>query len=52
MNLGVQSIWLTVDAPVGGKREADMREKIERDPPKQGAKKEVGSESTSAAQFS
>jgi hypothetical protein len=31
-NLGMSSIWLTVDAPVGGNRERDTKEKIARDP--------------------
>lgn len=31
-NLGMSSIWLTVDAPVGGNRERDTKEKISRDP--------------------
>lgn len=34
-NLGMSSIWLTVDAPVGGNRERDTKEKIARDPVRQ-----------------
>ncbi|KAJ9102630.1 hypothetical protein QFC19_004739 [Naganishia cerealis] len=51
-NLGMSSIWLTVDAPVGGNRERDTKEKIARDPPKLGEKADGNSGSTSAAQFS
>jgi L-lactate dehydrogenase (cytochrome) len=35
-NLGMGSIWLTVDAPVGGNRERDTKEKIARDPVRPG----------------
>ncbi|KAL7408904.1 FMN-dependent dehydrogenase-domain-containing protein [Mrakia frigida] len=33
MAAGMNAIWLTVDAPMGGKREQDIRLKLEMDPP-------------------
>lgn len=52
VELGVQSIWLTVDAPVGGKRERDLKEKIARDPPARDFKPDPNTKSESAVQFS
>lgn len=51
VGLGMHSIWVTVDAPVGGNRERDEKEKIARDPPAKDSGLTRAEGSTSAAQF-
>lgn len=38
----MDSIWVTVDAPVGGRREADLRVSLEENPPVKGVKQVKG----------
>lgn len=47
----MDSIWVTVDAPVGGRREADLRVSLEENPPVPGTKQAKGG-STSEKMFS
>jgi hypothetical protein len=47
----MDSIWVTVDAPVGGRREADLRVSLEENPPVAGSKQVKGG-STSEKMFS